>query len=58
MNVTGAAIDDAQWQQGTIFFAATTSPTVLGFQSLNGVGSTSYAVCGPLLDNVRVVATQ
>jgi len=55
INVTGAATNDPQWQKGAIIFAATTSPTVLAFQSLNGTGVTSPTVCGPLLDNVRVV---
>jgi hypothetical protein len=56
INVTGVAADDAQWQKGIIIFAATTSPTVLSFQSLKGVNA--FTVCGPLLDGVSVVAIQ
>jgi hypothetical protein len=58
INVAGAARGDPQWQKGSIIFAATTSPTVLSFQSLNGIGVTSNTNCGPMLDNIRVVAIE
>ena len=53
MDIAGAATDDPQWHEGIIVFTATTSPVLLGFQSL-----TSGTVCGPLLDNVRAVLIQ
>ena len=58
VNIAGNATNDPAWEHAAIFFAAVSSPTVFDFQSLNGDGVTSSTVCGPLLDNVRVLAIQ
>ena len=53
MNVANVAPDNAQWQRGTIIFAAQTSPTVLSFQALD---VKPFTVCGALLDDIGIFA--
>jgi|SRR5580700_2647073 hypothetical protein len=55
VNTAGVPITDGQFTLENIDFTATGSTTMLGFESLNGVGVTSSSDFGPLLADVSLV---